>query len=203
MNGNGLNYANRYIGIDPGKTGAMAVFRGGSLQYVFDTPLIKVKGKKSAFCIEEMASFLNHERNYARSHGGEVIAVIEQQHAFPRQGGVGNFTAGLGYGIWLGLFRGLQIRYLEVTSMKWRKAIFSESESQFIASQSKSHSEANKMRKQQSIIRARKVSGAAKFLKRKKDDGRAEAVLIGLASRMMHANEKASLNRRKDETSLG
>jgi hypothetical protein len=188
------HFKHTVIGIDPGKTGAMAVFRGMRLDAVYDTPLmIPKKGAKSQFDLDGMRDFLIHEQEVVKESGADVFVSIEQQHAFPAQGGVGNFTSGSGYYAWLMAFKCLRIPFMAVTAMYWRSLIFVEGESQVLNAEAKSHGEANKMRKAASIIRAQEVPHAKEFVYLKKHDGRAEAILIGLAARRANINQKSSL----------
>lgn len=166
------------IGIDPGKTGAVAIFRNKKFHSVFDCPLGVGKNGKSEFNIPEMAKLLKageYDKDCKRS------AIIEQQHAFAQQGGVGNFTSGQGYGIWLTSLFMTGFNANLVTSQMWRGVIFTESEKNQIQSL-ETLKERKAARKALSIQRAKELwPKSIPYLSRKKDDGRAEAILIATA----------------------
>ena len=104
----------KYIGIDVGKGGAVAVING-LLMNVYPTPV------------------LNKEYDINRMYGllklcimgdEEVFCVMEMATAMPKQGSVSMFTFGKGYGIWLGLLSALEIKYQIVHPRTWTKHLF-------------------------------------------------------------------------------
>lgn len=178
------------IGIDPGKTGAVAVFKGKTLSGVYDCPLKLVEGKKSQFYEGEMFWILQREVVAEDGNNKNIQAIVESQHAFSQQGGVGNFTAGLGYGLWTMALLALGIHIKLVTSQAWRKVIFIEDE-RIYCNDGEMLAERKRRRKELSLQRARLICPEAeKMLMRKKDDGRAEAILIAYAGIMMMDTEK-------------
>ena len=100
-----------YLGIDPGKSGAVAVVDAdGNLLLVFDTPLI---GRD--YDAGEMVDFLTEHR--------ESRAALEIQHAMPKQGVSSTFTTGYGYGLWYMALTALGIPFDLVRSQDWKRAL--------------------------------------------------------------------------------
>jgi hypothetical protein len=118
--------ARRCIGIDPGKTGAVALVENPwdgtrpKEPRVVDTPVL-VTGEKGklAYDPQGMRAIL------VDMIGGEpdVLVVLETQQAMPKQGLSSTFTTGMGYGLWIGLLAGLQIPYRTVRPDAWKKVL--------------------------------------------------------------------------------
>lgn len=98
-----------YIGIDPGKSGAVAFMDGDDLR-VFDAPML---GKD--YAEQEMVALLRCV--------GPVKAAIERQQARPEQGRTAMFTIGLGYGMWRGILASLGIPYDVVEPTAWKRVV--------------------------------------------------------------------------------
>lgn len=167
------------IGIDPGITGAVAILRcepTTSVMKVLDTPteLEKVgKKQKLAYRPVEMAHML-------RPFGGlvnpnTVYAFMEKVGAMPGQGVVSMFGFGKGFGIWLGILAGLQIRHTLVTPQAWKKEMMS----------GFGDKDAARGRLQELY------PGLVEDLSRKKDIGRADAGLIAEYGRRIIYRENA------------
>lgn len=109
-----------YMGIDPGKTGAVAVICRGEIE-LYKTPMIGSTGKKSEFDILAMAQLLRH---WAAGTIGDCYLTIEKAQVFPKQGvaSSGNFM--MGYGIWLGIINTMKIPHEIVTPRTWQKEFF-------------------------------------------------------------------------------
>lgn len=150
-----------YIGVDPGNFGAFAVLdAGGDLIQVFDMPTASVRvgaKNKTRILPQAIASELMLFKN------SDVFALIENVNASPGMGVVSAFNFGKGVGIVEGLFSGLLFPYGHVTPAQWKKF--------FKLSQNKDESRELAMQL---------YPKHAKEFSRKKDDGRAEAVLIAL-----------------------
>lgn len=115
--------AHVYVGIDPGKEGALvrlAVEYPGQAEFL-DTPIVRAAGSKAGVYDEvEMARGL---RQLSRvSAGFHVLVVIEKVHAMPGQGVTSMFTFGMGYGIWLGIIAALGLPHVRVDPRTWRKS---------------------------------------------------------------------------------
>lgn len=156
-----------YVGIDPGKTGAVAVILPDRV-YFEDMPTLKV-GTKNEYDTNEMAEIIWRIRKDV-GHCGEPFVMLEKSQAMPpeingrRQGVASSFQVGLGYGIWLGLLSGLGIAYEVAHPATWKRKM--------LADMPKG--------KEASILKAKQLfpQVAASCLKRKKDHGRAEALLL-------------------------
>jgi hypothetical protein len=154
-----------YIGIDPGKSGAVAgIF--GSAVLIHDTPTVPVKSgrkTKNDYVIQSMASilrgFLQHD---------QVFAVLEKVHSMPEQGVASSFDFGRGFGLWEGLLAALGISYELVSPQRWK--------GEMMADMGKE--------KGASIVRALQLfPQAADLITLKKHEGRAEALLMAAYAR--------------------
>jgi crossover junction endodeoxyribonuclease RuvC len=121
-----------------------------------DTPVLTLKtarGTKQCYDVPGMTALL---QPYA---GAGLHVVIEESQAMPRQGVRSMFTTGFGYGLWIGLLTALQIPYTPVRAHIWKKALGLGKD------------------KEQARLRAQQLFPAAD-LRRKRDHGRAEALLL-------------------------
>lgn len=99
-----------YLGIDPGKSGGMAIV-GQS-----DTPL--------AYAMPETeADILDVLHTLATYKGCEIIAAIEKVSSSPQQGVVSAFTFGMGYGGLRMALTALKIPWREVRPQVWQKEL--------------------------------------------------------------------------------
>jgi len=98
-------------GIDPGLTGGITFIHGDEVS-AHRTPVVTVKKKK----------LLNLVRivDYLQLFEPDIV-YIEKQQSMPRQGVASTFKTGLNYGLYLGLFVALDIKYVEVRAAKWKK----------------------------------------------------------------------------------
>lgn len=146
------------FGIDPGFTGAIAVFRPNTWSLdVYDMPVLpNAKGKT------EINLFALHDV-LEREGDGRHIAVVEQVSAMRGQGVSSMFRFGQGFGaVQMGL-ASHKIETHYVTPAKW-KGYFGLSKDKGVS---------------RGLAAQRFPSYAEKF-KRVKDDGRAEATLLAL-----------------------
>jgi crossover junction endodeoxyribonuclease RuvC len=146
------------IGIDPGASGAVAILKvDGSLVEVWDMPSVQVfsgKTMKNRVSPEMLAAEL---RNW-----DQAVAYVEQVGAMPGQGVSSMFAFGESLGIVRGVLAGLGISCHMVPPARWKKAMGVN------AGKDGSRAKAAQLWPHQ----------AGEF-KRVKDDGRAEAALIG------------------------
>lgn len=141
-----------YIGIDPGKTGALAAVNGsGESILVVDLPWI---GKDV-----DIQAVRDHV-GWARARD-RVVACVEYQQAFPGQGAVSAYTLGEGVGQIKGLLLGLDVPFDEVRPAKWKVALELPA----------------KAEKDKSRMLARRLFPHAD-LGTRKDQGRSDALLI-------------------------
>ncbi len=102
------------IGIDPGITGAVVVLAETAPICAIRTPVFG-SGKRE-FDLPEMARVLEE----ARTEYELVRVGIEKVGTMPRDGRVGAFNFGRGYGLWLGLLAGMGLSYVEVPPQRWQ-----------------------------------------------------------------------------------
>lgn len=141
-------------GIDPGISGAVAFLDNGSLVEVVDMPVKKygTKGNKRQVDCRELASVL-------QLYPVEV-AIVESVHAMPAQGVSSSFNFGKHFGNVEGVIEGLGIALSYVTPQYWKK-----------------RAGLLKAEKDKARTLARQLYPLAP-LDRKKDHGRADAILI-------------------------
>jgi len=109
-----------YIGIDPGLSGAVAMLSSsGSVLALDDTPVASV-GKKHVYLPREMKRLI-----FELAASGEVIAVLEDVHAMPKQGVTSTFSLGRGAGLWEGILVGIGVPYELVKPELWKKIMMS------------------------------------------------------------------------------
>ena len=97
--------------------------------------------------------------------GNDASVAIEESQSMPGQGVRSMFTIGLGFGVWLGILAALELPFTRVRPALWKTAIGLRGKDK----------EASRLRAQQLFPTA--------DLRRKKDHGRAEALLLALYGR--------------------
>lgn len=146
------------IGIDPGLQGAIAVLHDGRFVDVIDMPTIG-RGKKG-----RLTTNGDRVAEYIRGHtadinGAYVHAAIEQAQVMPGQGGSSGFNYGTSFGVLLGVIATLRIPRTMVMPAKWKRDFGLNSDKE-----------------------ASRGLAAERFpdapLARKRDHGRAEAILL-------------------------
>jgi crossover junction endodeoxyribonuclease RuvC len=155
-----------FIGIDPGLSGAVGVINKDAMVEIFDVPTIEMKkGKKVGrdYDTNGMADII---RKYSNE---DCTCFLEKVSAMPGQGVTSMFGFGKGYGIWQGIIASFRIPLTLVTPQAWKKEIM----------QGIGDKDAARMRAGQLF------PSKSSFFSRKKDDGRAEALLIAEYGRRM------------------
>jgi len=110
----------RIVGIDPGIGGAVVILdQDGEMSRCMRTPIIIEAGKKN-YDLQLMREVLRGAHHDAEKSGGSVLVGIEKVHTLPRDGRVGAFRFGMGFGIWLGILSALFIPYEEITPQRWQ-----------------------------------------------------------------------------------
>ncbi len=99
----------RFVGIDPGKSGAIAIINEGDIEVVenFDLDLYR------RVLVEKIVHL--DRKQYK--------VFIEDVHAMPGQGVTSMFHFGENFGQICGLLTGLGIQYEKVTPAKWKKCL--------------------------------------------------------------------------------
>ena len=106
--------------------------------------------------------------------GNTCKAVIEKVSSMPGQGVSSTFKFGINFGQWIGRLEALGIPFSFVTPQKWKKAMFD----------SMSKGDVKDMSRNRAL---RLFPEMAASLKRKKDHGRAEALLLAEYARRIDA----------------
>jgi Holliday junction resolvasome RuvABC endonuclease subunit len=145
----------RVLGVDPGQGGGLAIIHGGRLVKGIRTPVIEIRGKK----ILDARAVVDWWGDCLTPFDA---AVIEAVHAMPNQGVSSTFQFGRMLGAIESLIYATGAPVTYVTPSMWKQAMGLTSS------------------KQQSIDSAKLKFGAAAdaLLKRKADDGIAEAALL-------------------------
>jgi len=153
-----------YVGIDPGASGAIAFLgEDGGLNEVFDCP-------DSPY---DLWSILR-----VRGHIDVRLAVIEKVSAMPKQGVVSMFKFGTNFGMWQMAAAAMRWPYELITPQRWRKSL-----------DSAVPAKPTKEDLRQYAIRI----WGSHALTRKKDEGRAEAMLIARYARIKHLGLREAL----------
>ncbi len=142
-----------HLGIDPGLHGALALLRA------------RPDDASPAYEVTDMPVLDHQVDGHALTDllydtPIDTHIWVEYSQAFPRQGLSSTFTTGVGYGIILGVLASLGLRYTTVRPAAWKRHLG-------LAGKDKEASRA----------RAKQLFPAAP-LHRKKDEGRAEALLL-------------------------
>lgn len=102
---------NRYLAIDPGKSGGVAVLDGDSV-VVWNCPPTPAG----------MADVILDITNASYVDGYTLRCVIELVHAFPGDGRSSVFKFGTNYGTWIGILESRRVKYKFVSPRKWQAA---------------------------------------------------------------------------------
>ena len=142
------------IGIDPGISGAIAFMHDGKVTRVIDMPTTrKTTGKGLQIDAYELASLLS---------GYNIMVIVEAVSAMPNQGVSSMFSFGKSAGIIEGVLAANRLQYSFVRPQQWKKMFG-------LSGKDKDASRKLCIRDHPEI---------AHRLQRKKDHGRAEAILI-------------------------
>lgn len=158
-----------FIGIDPGLDGAIAVIDGAALHFL-DTPTVQV-GTKREMDAHTAASLLE-----ALCHDKDCFVAIEKVHAMPGQGVTSMFSFGRGFGTWLGILAALSIPHTTVAPQTWKKIMLADGGKEKGASRVKA---------------MQLFPQIADQLSRKKDHGRADALLMAAWAQRVSRREVA------------
>ena len=143
------------IGVDPGLDGAIAKVQGGDLE-VWDMPTLSVKNKRWVNAVL-LADLLRGIRT------PNSMVFVERVSARPGQGVTSMFRFGESFGLVKGVCAGIGLPLTLVTPQEWRRGM---------------RVPPGKDGSRQRILELRPE--LAKWFARKKDQGRADAMLIAL-----------------------
>lgn len=98
-----------YIGIDPGKSGALAYIEVNDAQ---------ITGKVMPFSEADYRFII---RYLAEEYAGNIVCAVEQVSAMPGQGVTSMFNFGKGFGWILGTLEAYSVPYELIRPQKWKK----------------------------------------------------------------------------------
>ncbi|CAA0805876.1 Unknown protein [Striga hermonthica] len=150
------------IGVDPDLSGALAVLKPDNSPQVYDSPILKVLVGKRVRKRLDVKSIIQLLQNVDAPSGTSVY--IEQSIPFPKDGKQGWWSGGFGYGLWIGILVASGYSVVPVPSVLWKNEF---KLSGFQSSKDDSRELATTL-----------FPSMSSMLKRKKDHGRAEALLI-------------------------
>jgi crossover junction endodeoxyribonuclease RuvC len=159
-----------YIGIDPGITGAVAFLTDDGEIEIVDTPTYQ-DGNRTRIDAAHCSNILN---DLILSDGVNVF--IEKSQPMPRDGCVQSFGTGYSFGLWVGILAALEIPYTLITPQAWKKAMMP--------------GEAKEKDASRIVARRLWPQQTEQYLSRKKDHGRADALLMAEYGRRLMAGAK-------------
>jgi len=113
-----------YIGIDPGKTGAVASLNQDSkIHLLMNCPTIDIvkRGKRNTdFDFRAMDNMITNLCIPKNIEGYDIIFIIEKAQPFKKQGLVSTCSTCLGYGAWLGILGGFNAPIHIVAAKTWQ-----------------------------------------------------------------------------------
>jgi len=150
--------SNYFIGIDPGTTGALALASKDKAAYVLDMPT-RIINKKTRLDEHELLRLVKRFKLAGATH-----CFLERAQAAPGQSAPAMFSYGQCYGSIRMALVSAQVPFTEISPALWKRGL------------SLTGGRENKM---QSLEMARALyPEMEEYLKRQKDNGRAEALLI-------------------------
>lgn len=149
------------IGIDPGVSGAVCALADGEPCLVIDIPVREVNGWKEIDAVE-----LTRELRALRGEhvGAHVSACLEKVGAMPRDGGTSAFRFGESAGAIRGVLEALNIPYSRAIPAVWKRHFGLLGTDKDAARE----------------LAIARFPAIADRMKRKKDNGRADALLLAL-----------------------
>jgi hypothetical protein len=149
------------IGIDPGLSGAIATLLDGEPGPILDMPTRKVGDWNEV----DAASLVAHLRGLRMAHSGAYIsACVEKVGARPGDGGTSAFRFGEGAGVIRCALEALGIEHQRVVPASWKRRFG------LIGTE----------KDDARLLAIARFPSAAHLLQRKKDQGRADALLLAL-----------------------
>lgn len=150
------------LGVDPGLDGAIAVINPDGRAEIFDIPTVGTN-RREYNMQAILAEIVGPLRDRCQLEGHEFVACMEAVHAMPKNGSQASFSLGIASGMYRMLFAALGISLELVPPQRWKSAL----------------NLSAKLGKDASRETALGLfPSMADQLKRKKDHGRAEALLI-------------------------
>lgn len=161
------------LGIDPGQTGALAVIADGQPAGFVDMPTMPRTTTGNEINAAQLAALVRGLM--LAHHGAHVLAIVESVHSMPSMSAPSVFKFGESFGVLKGVLGSLGIGYRLVQPEKWKK--------HFRIHRTKEEREAMGQAAYKDLSRTvaiQRFPQLAGDLARKKDGGRADALLMAL-----------------------
>lgn len=155
------------IGVDPGLSGALAVLADGDPADIVDMPTRTVGEWREIDAISLTALLRGYRGRYV---GADFSACLEKVGARPGDGGTSLFRFGEGAGAIRGVLESLGIRYSRAIPAVWKRRFG------LLGTEKDAARE----------LAIRRFPSVAHLLQRKKDQGRADALLLALFHEHAH-----------------
>jgi hypothetical protein len=107
-----------YVGIDPGKSGAVVSLSPGGVPLISSTPTLGTTTTKREYDLRSMVEMLETIQRL-----GDAVVVIERTGVRPGEGVVSAHSIGYGGGLWIGMLSVLRIPYFQVAPQTWRAVL--------------------------------------------------------------------------------
>lgn len=174
-------------GVDPGVTGAVAIFVDGRLEELVDMPSAPVpSGKGSRVQAAMLAEIVRDAQVRWPMSSAEHVAVIEQVSAMPTDGGIQAFAFGHAAGCIEGVFSAMGVAVELVSPSKWKADMgLTTKRSPAVEGETPQQARARRTAAKTASKDASRAMAARFYpswvthFARKRDDGRAEGVLLG------------------------
>ncbi|XP_045826806.1 Holliday junction resolvase MOC1, chloroplastic [Trifolium pratense] len=165
LNQDKIDASKWFLGIDPDVSGAVALLKihdSVCSAQVFDSPHVQLLVGKTTRKRLNANSIVQLVRSFDAPAG--TTAYIEQSIPFPKDGKQGWWSGGFGYGLWIGILVSSGFTVVPVPSFTWK--------AKFELSGSKTSKDDSRK------LASQLFPSLSSLLTRKKDHGRAEALLI-------------------------
>lgn len=114
-----------YVGVDPGKTGAIATINSDNMEIeIQPMPIIKGKGR-GEYDLVEIKNVLCLLPGYADTYPPRILVIVEKLQPLPpkmKGGSIANYHRGVASG-WSWLLTGMSIPYQLVRPQDWQKVM--------------------------------------------------------------------------------
>jgi len=151
------------IGIDPGIAGAICFFTNGNVIDVIDMPTM-AEGKKNKKQVNGRQLFNEIKALKNKFSNEKIVVIVEQVSAMPGQGVTSMFNFGQSFGVIKGICSAMELPIFYVRPAKWKKHF-------------------NLINSEKDASRTKVIEMFPKIshkLSRKKDNNKADSVLISL-----------------------
>lgn len=164
------------VGVDPDLSGALAVLKPDNSPQVYDSPHLKVLVGKRIRKRLDAKSIVQLLQRIDAPTGTTVY--IEQSIPYPQDGKQGWWSGGFGYGLWIGILVASGYSVVPVPSLLWKN--------EFKLTGNRSSKDDSRE------LATTLFPSMNSMLKRKKDHGRAEALLIAAYGKGLKVNLDSS-----------